>query len=285
MWAQMIIFTFCVDISRFSTDELSRVANILVNSLEKSGTSVDKFIIYTNFELDIINSPSYIEIRQYNQQISDIYTDDDWLNLSLNKLAYYEMIMQECGKSPIWLDLDTIVCRNIDHLDGYPNFFLQIGTEDRGVMNLLNTGTDYLIPRNEYLQGNVFKLNKELLDATNKYVNRFRDSIVYDHQGAFNLVYHFMADRPEMLILGRDVDKSSINSFEVWNVEKGEHPNEENVESLFINSSGNLMSKLHPDKEVQFISFTFRTYLNFLRVDRNANALSRYLHSFESVEG
>ena len=277
----MILFTFCVDISKYSQEDLTRVANILIRSLNQSKTNLKRFIVFSNFDLQINNCPDYVEIRPFKQLISEIYESDKWMNLSLNKLPYYGNLMEEFAEAPIWIDLDTLVCCDISHLSEFENFFIQIGTKDNKMMSILRDSGDFMVRRNEYLQGNIFKLNNEILEATYTYVNQFKDSIIYDHQGAFNLVYHFSKNHSEMQILGKDIDLDSINSFRAWNVEVGEHPNETNANNLWLDQDGRIHSKLHPNKRLQFISFTFRTMLKFLEMEPTSNPLAIYLHSFD----
>ena len=69
----LILFTFCVDISRYSQQDLTRVANILVRSLDQSKTKLKLFIVFSNFDLQINNCPDYVEIRPFKQLISEIY--------------------------------------------------------------------------------------------------------------------------------------------------------------------------------------------------------------------
>jgi hypothetical protein len=254
-----------------------------VNSIKQTSPSLQKLIIYTNFDLAIHEKPEYVELREYSQINPDIHTEDAWLNLNLNRLEYYKLLMAEYSQSPIWLDLDTIVCRNIDHLDDFPNFFVQIGTNDSSIMNVLDDSDQFPVVRNQYLQGNIFKIDFQILDAAQYYLEKYRESIVYADMGAFNIVYHHMKERPQMHILGKDVDPFSINSFEAWNIEKGEHPNDENANNLFLDLNGNICSIFHPGKEIQFISFTFRTYLKFLQMDPESNSLAKYLHSFDCL--
>lgn len=150
----LYLFTFCVQIGKHSNNELLKVLNLLIDSLNK--TNVYTLHIFTNF---INNSDnSNIVIHKYFDNNKNIYSDN-WLNLSFNKISIYKYLYDRYNIDFIWIDLDTIVTANINYINNLPSYFIDCGGLNEDPELLINNIT---IPRNKWIQGNIWKLNINL---------------------------------------------------------------------------------------------------------------------------
>jgi hypothetical protein len=123
----------------------------------------------------------------------------------------YKELLEKYGKSPIWIDLDTIVCRNIDHLTTYDNFFIKQGTEDTKPFAII---PNLEIESNKYIQGNIWKLDPILYNELIAVGDSMPIKPNYDTQGLFNYAYHFKEFNSKMKILGEDIDTNTINGLD-----------------------------------------------------------------------
>jgi hypothetical protein len=266
----MIAYTICVDIKRFPVETLVEALNIWSNSIIRHSTAVERLIVYTNLKITALRHKELIEIRDFNESKQfflgdNAYQSGSWQMIHAHKFSYWDELFVEFNKSAIWIDLDTFVCGDLDRLDRYDNFFTCLGTTDERPMFLLKNCTDYQVKRKNYINTGVFKLNDELCKKAKDVFVHFGSDLKQDEQDAINYICHY--DSQAMNILGRDIERDTVNSFEAWNDMIAEHISIENSRHLLIDSNGMLKSDLHPDKSVNFIQFTFRRFHEFLRIE------------------
>lgn len=275
----MIIYTFCVDIGKFSPQQLTDAAVIFVNALVATKTRIKQLIIYTNYDLIIPKVTFPVSIRPYEPLQVGVHQGDGWANLNLNKFTYNTLLRDEFGVSPVWIDLDTIALNNLDHLDPLPNFFVcKGGDADGNIRSVIKDTNAYDVPACDYLNGSVFKLDAPIHAAASRCVEEHRENLVFAEQGALNFVYHFAPRDFPMHVLGKDVDLNSINSYSAWESRSGTHPSHQNSRNLFRDWRGRLRSRLHPDKRLQFLTLTFATHAAFLAMKPRDNLFAWTLH-------
>jgi hypothetical protein len=188
-----------------------------------------------------------------------------WLNLSFHKLIIADQITTE-NDTYIWIDLDTIICKNIDHLVNYKSFFIMLGSEDTKPFQIFKNGLS--IPHKDYIQGNIWKLDRKLLTCALNSWNSLDPKPEYDGQGLFNYMYHFNGYKPHMLILGKDVDIGTINGIEIQNTKEIKYDGEQELrDNLYMTENREIMDK-RTNKQVQFFSFIFEVYQTYLRDNR-----------------
>ena len=83
----MLLYTFCVDIKKHSQDTLTKCLLMLIKSLDNYIQKY-KLIIYTNFNIKLDNKNVTFR-KYYDKTISKNY-NNDWLNLSFNKINIYK---------------------------------------------------------------------------------------------------------------------------------------------------------------------------------------------------
>ena len=82
--------------------------------------------------------------------------------VSFNKINIYKDLYDEYKKNYIWIDLDTIICYNIDYINDLSNVFIENGGDCINKNTLFTNNNSIVVPRNRYIQGNFWKLDIEL---------------------------------------------------------------------------------------------------------------------------
>jgi len=234
-----------------------RVLNSLVKSFDYFNNNYE-LIVYTNVEIPLQHPR--VKIVQYDLNAVEYIYCDPWRNISFHKLIVAGKLL-ETGISPIWIDLDTIICRNVDHLIMYPNLFVMHGSNDTTQNHIV--GSCYIETRN-YIQGNIWKVTSDLLKRLMYIWDNMWEKPLYDSQALFNYAYHFKDMNSEMKILGKDYDIDTINGLEICT-------DKDVIVSPVINlladelcMQNNKIISTRLNKEIQFFSFTFFTLVNFL---------------------
>ena len=179
------LFTFCVQIGKHSNIELLRVLQVLINSLNK--TNNYELHIFTNFKINI--NSSNIVIHKYFDNNVPIYSDI-WLNLSFNKINIYKYLYDTYAIDFIWIDLDTIVTTNMDYINNLSSYFIDCGGSNEDLQLLIGSIN---IPRNKWIQGNIWKLNTTLYDEL---INIYKEFSIKNMKFNFDLQSLFTSSVP-----------------------------------------------------------------------------------------
>ena len=256
------LYTFCVDIGKHSIIELINVLKILINSLDK--TNIYKLHIFTNFNINI-NHPNIVLHEYFDNSIS-IYKDI-WLNLSFNKIYIYKYLFDKYKIDFIWVDLDTVFTSDVSYINDISSFFIDCGgiNEDP---QLLIFNTNINIPRNKWIQGNIWKLNSQLY---NKFIEIYKKISLnnmilnFDLQSLFTYYFYFILDGNEktlldnnIYIIGRNIKKNVMNGLCIWDPNGNTHANLNGLNNLYYENKL-LKSNFYSDKEIHIVSFTFYT--------------------------
>lgn len=258
------LYTFCVDIGKHSKTELINVLKILIHSLDK--TNEYQLHIFTNFNINInINHPNIVLHEYFDNSIS-IY-QDIWLNLCFNRINVYKYLFDKYKIDFIWVDLDTIFTCDVSYINDISSFFIDCGgiNEDP---HLLIFNTNINIPRNKWIQGNIWKLNIGLyhkLIEIYKEISLKNLKFNYDLQGLFTYYFYFVLDGNEktlltnnIYIIGRNIKKNVINGLCIWDPRGNTHANLNGLNNLYYENKL-LKSNFYPDKHIHLVSFTFDT--------------------------
>lgn len=258
----LYLYTFCVDIGKHSKVELLHVLQILINSLDK--TNVYKLHIFTNFDIQIKNSN--IVIHNYFDNNINIY-NNRWLNLSFNKINIYKYLHDTYNIDFIWIDLDTVVTYDLSYINDFSSYFIDCDGIDELPHELIINSNIY-IPRNKWVQGNIWKLN---INLYNKLIEIYNDISCknmifnYDLQSLFTYYFYFILDGSEktlltnnIFIIGRNIKKNILNGLSIWDPNGNTHANINGLNNLYYENKI-LKSNFYPNKEIHIVSFTFDT--------------------------
>ena len=232
----------------------------MIHSLDK--TNSYKLHIFTNFQINI--NKKNITIHKYIDNSVNIY-NDNWLNLSFNKINIYKYLYDNYNIDFIWIDLDTIVTYDLSYLNNLSNFFIDCAGVNKDPHLLID---NKFIPRNKWIQGNIWKLNIELYNVLMNVYIKFKNKNMkfeYDLQSLFTYYFYFILDGSEktlldnnIYIIGRNIKKNILNGLSVWDPIGNTHANINGLNNLYYENQI-LKSKFYPNKEIHIVSFTFYT--------------------------
>lgn len=259
------LFTFCVDIGKFPVSTLVSVANAWISGLVSSGTTIRRIVLYTNLEIRLLREVPGLEVRRFEAGLSVVEGENIWQRLTTLKFFYYRLLLEEFGENPIWSDLDTFVANDISYLGDIGSFCVMLGSEDQRAMRLHTTNPDFTVSRNRMINGSVFNVDEKFLEAVDDVVSKNRGLLALADQDAFNIVFHFLG--LEIPVLGVDMYEDHVYSFDAWNTKEAVHIDQFNSSVLFRDAAGVMRSRLHPEKKLDLIQFTFRKAQLFLEID------------------
>lgn len=270
----LLLYTFCCYIEKYSKSELIKVLNILLMSIHKNILDY-KLICFTNFtnELNKQVSKKYnIEYRQYYDKQKNKLYNDQWLNLSFNKINIYKDLYDEFNKDFCWIDLDTIICHDISYINDLSNIFIEIGGTGSNKTILFTNNSSITVPRNRYIQGNVWKLDinlyNSLMKTLDKLINK-RLKLRYDLQDLFNYYIYIENNGhyKNINILGNNTKPDSMYGLSVWNKNSNSHPCSESLNNLYLDNNV-LKTTIYPNKNIHILSLTFYTLLKIQNVQK-----------------
>jgi hypothetical protein len=258
----IFFFTFCVNIEKYSELELTNCLVMLLNSIHKNMKNY-KLICFTNFEIKNIQKNYNIEFREYYDKGKIKLYNNQWLNLSFNKINIYKDLYDEFKKDFIWIDLDTIICHDISYINNLTNVFIENGGICTNKNVLFTNNKEITVPRNIYIHGNFWKLNIELYNNLMTTFNELLEKkllLRYDLQDLFSY-YIYIKNNGKLNninIIGNNIEKNSINGLCIWSKNGNTHATIEGLDNLYIVDNV-LKSKFYINKEIHILSFTFET--------------------------
>lgn len=254
----MFLYTFAVNINKHSINVLTRTLNeLLIKSLDKHLKNY-KLIVYTNY--NITNTNKNVEIRKYYDNSKINMYSDKWLNLCYNRINIYKNLHDEFNKDFTWIDLDTVIARDMSYVNNLDNFFVETGGRDTSPF-LIFTNKNISVPRNRYVQGNFWKLNINIyndLIKTLQVLNNKGLKLKYDIQGLFNYYINVQKKVKNINILGLNIKQNTINGLSIWSKQGNTHVTLGGLNNLYYDDDI-LKTKFYPGKEIHIVSFTFDT--------------------------
>ena len=252
------LFTFCVYIGKHSIADLLKVLSLLIKSLTK--TNDYELHIFTNIQINSNNSS--IVIHKYFDNNAPIYSNI-WFNLSFNKITIYKYLYDKYGIDFLWIDLDTVVTHNLNYINNLESYFIDCGGINEDAHELIGNIT---IPRNKWIQGNIWKLNINLYNKLINIYNEFSKKNMkfkYDLQSLFTYYFYFVLDgssktllENSIYIIGRNIKIEVLNGLAIWDPQGNTHANLNGLNNLYYENNI-FKSKFYPDKEIHILSFTF----------------------------
>ena len=186
------------------------------------------------------------------------------MNLSFNKINIYKDLYDEFKKDYIWIDLDTIICKNIDYINNLSNVFIENGGSCVRKNGLFNNNSSIFVPRNKYIQGNIWKLNinlyNDLIKTLEKIISK-KLILRYDLQDLFNYYIYIENNNNKINkvnIIGNNIHSDTINGLSIWSSDGNSHPNLIGLNNLYYKNN-ELKSLFYPNKKIHILSFTFNT--------------------------
>ena len=268
--------SFCLDIKRIKKETLLRALECLIRSLDFFNNTY-KLIVYTN--MDMVRQNPFISIHAcvtiVDLNLNDVtdyyfYVNDSpiWHNISFHKLVVCRNYAVKNNVSPIWIDLDTIVCRNIDHLSNYPNFFITQGSNQNNLVDITSTLS---VPINKMIQGNIWKVDADLYKRLFLLWDTIKKKPAYDSQSLFTIGYY--QEKYDMNLLN-DLDIDTINGLDICSPDPNilRHPRIDFLKDNIKMNEDSSIIHVSSGRIVQFFSFTFYTLEAFL----NANSFDKF---------
>ena len=258
----LYLFTFCVDIGNHSINDLLEVLNLLIISLEKTNTF--ELHIFTNFKIP--NQKNNIIIHEYFDKNENIY-NDKWLNLSFNKINIYKYLNDKYHIDFIWIDLDTIITADISYLEDISTYFIDCdGLNEDPHLLIINTTIN--IPRNKWIQGNLWKLNIDLYNKLillhAEYENK-NMKFSFDLQSLYTYYFYYILDgkietllENNIFIGGKNFKENTMNGLAIWDKNGNTHANINGLNNMYYECD-KLKSHFYPEREIHIVSFTFNT--------------------------
>ncbi len=273
----LYIYTFCVFINRHSKNDLINVLNLFITSLDLEVKKY-KLIVYTNFIENINNNN--IELRQYYDNSEKNRYNNNWLNLSYNKINIYKDLYDEFKCDFLWIDIDTIITYDISYLNNIDNIFLEQGGNCSIKKPIFENSSENIESR-KYIQGNIWKLNidlyNDLMICINK-LDKLNLVLRYDLQDLFNYYIYFYDNKKfkNINIYGNNCFKNTLNGLAQWNINEMKHPYLEGLEKMYFKNDI-LRTQENTLKEIHFVTFTFYTFNNLYNTNIFKNIFKKYI--------
>ena len=83
---------------------------------------------------------------------------DKWLNLSFNKINIYKDLNDEFNEDFIWIDLDTIITKDISYINDLSNVFIENGGKNIRPCQLFKIDSIYVLNSEIFFSKLLYKL-------------------------------------------------------------------------------------------------------------------------------
>lgn len=272
----MNFFTFCIFMNRITQMDLENALYMLLSSMKKNIPTyhLSCFINYSiNFERFKEFNITFYEY--YDNKTLSCY-NDNWLNMSFNKLNIYKDLYDKSNINHIWIDLDTIIATDISYMNLYSNIFIENGGSSNKKSYLFINNNNINIPLNKYIQGNFWKINIEIYKELMKLYEDIKSKnliLKYDTQTLFSYyIYYYLKGKLENIyILGNNLKSETLNGLAIWDKNGNTHATLEGLHNLYLENN-KLKSKFYKNKEIHIVSFTFFT-LNEIKKNNYFNEI------------
>lgn len=261
----LLLYTFCCDIKKHNKSDLIKVFKLLLNSIHKNITNY-KLLCFTNFKVklqDNISKKFKVEYRNYYDKQKNKLYNNKWLNLSFNKINIYKDLYDEYKKDFCWIDLDTVICQDISYVNDLSNVFIENGGDCLNKNVLFSNNNNITVPRNNYIQGNFWKLDinlyNDLMVCLKKLIKQ-KLKLRYDLQDLFTYYIYIENNGGyrDINILGNTVKKDTLNGLAIWSKVGNTHSNKAGLKNLYFDNN-QLRSLFYPEKNIHILSFTFQS--------------------------
>ena len=206
------------DIGRIHPLVIRKTFELFYNSIARHNTDFQIFL-YTNLPHAWFARE---QVRIFDSSENDflkLYPDRPWFNLTFHRFHLLKKHLER-GDNPIWIDLDTIIAGNIEHLASYPNLFIKYGFgETPSVLN-----SKLSLPQKEWIHGHLFKIDHKIVSMIEQLLDQDKDDLPqYELMSFFTLLQY---RHPEHFIILNNLTDKIIN-FE-WCFEANRPPTKPN---------------------------------------------------------
>lgn len=193
------IVTMANDIGRTHPFTLQKAFELYYNSIARHNQNFT-IHLYTNlppawFARDKVNIYNSSE-----DEFLKLYQGNRWFNLTFHRFFLLEKHLA-LGDNPIWIDLDTIICDNIEYFADYPNLFVKYGFGE----NIVTLDSRHARPQKEWIQGHLFKIDQTVVSWIKEILSKGEDIPNYEIMSFFTLLE--MQHPEHFHILNRLTDK------------------------------------------------------------------------------
>lgn len=248
----MNILTFVYDIGRITPDRGEVITReILVKTFKLLYNSLDYFNenftlhVYTNFDNHRDLEKEKSKIHYFPESLFKNKYKDSWINLSYNKIVAAENILKQYD-SVLWIDLDTIVCKDISYINNLDNFFIKNNSGDQ--IQYINN--QYSVKNKDWMMGHVWKVNQKTINSFKKIEQQVEEPR-YDIQDYFTIMDQL---GEEKMFFANEVSKDTVSTFEIY--PDLTHPSPEVFNDSCKMQDNKIFSK-QLNKQVEFLPFTF----------------------------
>lgn len=272
----MNFFTFCIFINRITKIELENSLYMLLVSMKKN-IAVYHLSCFINYSINLERFKEFnVSFYEYYDNKTLSCYNDNWLNMSFNKLNIYKDLYDKSNINHIWVDLDTIIATDISYMNLYSNIFIENGGSSNKKRYLFINNNNINIPLNKYIQGNFWKINIEIYKELMKLYEDIKSKnliLEYDTQTLFSyyIYYYLKGKLDNIYILGNNLKPETLNGLAIWDKNGNTHATLEGLYNLYLEDN-KLKSKFYENKEIHIVSFTFFT-LNEIKKNNNFNKI------------
>src|SRR3989338_3840907 len=197
------IITMAVNIGRIHPFTLRKAFELYYNSITRHNRNFT-ISIYTNLPRRWFARDKVRVFDSSEQDFLKLYPDRPWFNLTFHRFHLLEKHLA-LGDNPIWVDLDTIICGNIEHFADYPNLFIKYGFGE----NIVTIDSVHARPQKEWIHGHIFKIDQTIVDWVKEILNKGDDIPTYELMSFFTLLE---MQHPEHFHILNRITRKIINS-------------------------------------------------------------------------
>lgn len=193
------IVTMAMDIGRINPFTIRKTFELYYNSLARYNQNFT-ISIYTNL-------PKYWFVRDKvrvfdssEDNFLNLYKGNPWFNLTFHRFYLLDKHIA-LNDNPIWIDLDTIICDNIEYFADYPNLFIKYGFGE----NIVTIDSRHARPQKDWIHGHIFKIDPIIVGWIKDILAKGEDIPHYELMSFFTLLE--MQHPDHFHILNRITDK------------------------------------------------------------------------------
>lgn len=203
MSSPLHIVTMANDIGRTHPFTLQKAFELFYNSISRHNQNFT-ISLYTNLPKHWFARDKVRIFNSSEENFLKLYQGNRWFNLTFHRFFLLEKHLL-MGDNPIWIDLDTIICDNIEYIADYPNMFIKYGFGE----NVVTIDSRHSRPQKEWMHGHLFKIDHTIVDWIKEILAKGEDIPTYEIMSFFTLLE--MQHPEHFYILNRITDKL-INS-------------------------------------------------------------------------
>ncbi len=199
----LTIMTMVFDIGRVHPFVLRKAFDLFYNAIARHHQNF-KIIVYTNLPASWCQREGVEVHHEEEKDFAVLYPGIRWFNLTFHRFFILEKHMK-MGEEVVWLDLDTIVCGNLDFTRDLPNFFIKHNFGE----NISTLNSQESLAQKEWIHGHAHKMDMNIVRLVNELLEKEREDMPhYELMSVFSLL---RKRHPEQFLLLNDHTNKHIN--------------------------------------------------------------------------